>query len=133
MLVNVEMYTKSASPEKALLSQVVLCAINDGCSTPSRVLREKQRGYISYQDLRMSTDAFTAMRFLMDDSVSGLAAYCAWLDIDPVEFRKKLIKLMNDRSAATLNGYSPTHRRSFCINLKMWETLNDYEKKQLIS
>jgi hypothetical protein len=131
MLINVDMYTKTTSPERALLSQVVLTAINDACIAPNPEFRRKHKSYIHSKTFRMYTNSFTSMRFLFDESVSGLNEFSVWLDFDPGHFRQKLITLMDDQSASTKNGYTPMQRRCFRINYKMWKTLSDTDKAEL--
>lgn len=125
------MYTKTISPERALLSQTILVAINDACTAPNPELRRKHKSYINHTTFRMHTDSFTAMRFLFDESVSGLNEFAIWLDFDASHFRQKLLKIMDDNSAATKSGYTPMHRRCFRINYKMWQALTDSDKTAL--
>lgn len=124
MLINVDMYVKQINNERALLSQVILIAINDACTAPNPELRRKHKSYINHTNFRMHTDSFTAMRFLFDESVSGLNEYALWLDFDAGQFRRKLLEIMAKNNANTINGYSPTHRRCFRLNYKMWQQLN---------
>ena len=123
MLLNVEMYARSISHEKALLSQVILLSINDACHAPDPKVRKEHRNFVSNEQVRMHTDTFTALRFLFDTSVSGLDEYAAWLDIDPNQFRRKLVEMMQDNGPNIVNGYSSMQRRSFRMNKKIWEML----------
>lgn len=122
MLLNVEMYEKSASPEKALLSQVILLAVQDGCATPDKK-DIKTKGFTYYGNTRMRTNVYTAMRFLFDDRVAGLNEYAAWLDFDPGQFRKKLLELMANDGPNIINHYTSMHRRAFRINKRLYDIM----------
>lgn len=123
MLLNVEMYARSISPEKALLSQVILLSINDACQSLNPQVKKEHRNFVSNEQVRMHTDTFTALRFLFDSSVSGLDEYAAWLDIDSKQFRRKLVEMMQDNGPNIINGYSSMQRRNFRMNKKVWEVL----------
>jgi hypothetical protein len=73
----------------------------------------------------ISTDAFTAMRFFFDTSVSGLNEYLAWFDIDAGQYRRRLKEVMWDSSAHRINGFESMDRRNFRYNYRMWEKLRD--------
>ena len=131
MLINVDMYTKSISPEKALLSQVILLAINDACFSPDPKARHENKAFVSNESIRMHTNTFTAMRFLFDRSVSGLDEYSAWLDFDPSQFRRKLTEMMRNDGPNIINGYSSMQRRYFRINKRIYDALAEANSKNL--
>ena len=97
-----------------LLSAVVVVALRDACSTPPK------RGA---GGMPISTDAFTAMRFFFDESVSGLNEYLVWFDIDPGQYRMRLLKTMSNDTALPVNGLQPLDRRNFRYNYRMWDKL----------
>lgn len=101
-----------------LLSAVVITAIRDACSTPPK------RGM---GGMPISTDAFTAMRFFFDTSVSGVNEYLAWFDIDTGQYRMRLLETMYNNSAHRINGFEPLDRRNFRYNHTMWEKLRKQE------
>ena len=72
-----------------ILASVVHLAIKDACNRPPTNKRGRSVG-------DMDTDAFTAMRFLFDDRCSGLKEYATWLDFDSSQFRRKLLKTMEE-------------------------------------
>lgn len=113
----------SASPEKALLAQVVLLSISDACMPPPKGTR-LYRGLIGGNGMMMKIEAFTAMRFLFDENVAGLNEYAIWLDIDANVFRTKLLKLMADATHNDINTYTSMQRRAFRINYKLWQNIN---------
>jgi hypothetical protein len=69
--------------------------------------------------------AFTAMRFIFDEHVSGLNEYAAWLDFDPGQFRAKLLATMKDSSALEINGFNSMQRRNFRYNYSHWKKIHD--------
>jgi hypothetical protein len=101
---------------RRLLSAVVVVALRDACSVPPK------RGV---GGMPISTDAFTAMRFFFDTSVSGLNEYLAWFDIDAGQYRRRLKEVMWDSSAHRINGFESMDRRNFRYNYRMWEKLRD--------
>ena len=105
----------SSKPERALLAQVVLLALNDACQAP----------YKSDEGLRMGRDAFTAMRFLFDKNTSGLNEYATWLGFDPGHFRLKLLNIMADSSPKIIGEWDAMKRRTFRMNHKLWQNLQD--------
>lgn len=105
---------------RRLMSAVIITAIRDGCTTPP-----KSRGLKEEGGMPISTDAFTAMRFLFDTSVSGLAEYLAWFDIDAGQYRVRLKDTMFDNSALKINGFETFERRNFRFNYNMWMRLKD--------
>lgn len=109
--------TKACS---GLLSTVVLLAIADACIVPTRVRKGDKPPTIP-----MPMDAFTAMRFLFDESVAGLNEYASWLDMDPSQFRKKLLDMMFDSSPNTLSEFDPMKRRNFRQNYGIWRKLKN--------
>lgn len=130
MLVNVEMYARSISPEKALLSQVILVAITDGCYAPPKGSR-KIADYVSDGNTQMHPHPYTAMRFLFDRREAGLEAYAAWLDFDEDQFRSKLLKLMANDGPNDMSGYSSMQRRAFRINYKNYIKLADIDPNEI--
>ena len=104
-----------------LLSSVIITAIRDGCATPpkNRGLKDGEAKF------PMGIDSFTAMRFLFDTSVSGIAEYLAWFDIDPGQYRMRLLETMANNSALKVNGFEPLDRRNFRYNYGMWLRLKD--------
>lgn len=126
---------KTADPERALLATVVLLALTDACSTPPRPDRNKEKD--TPAGLRMTTDAFTAMRFFFDTRTAGLDAYAAWLDFDLDSFRSRLHAIMADNGPNKINGFDPMQRRNFRYNYVMWrkakemdETLEETEENE---
>jgi hypothetical protein len=112
-------------PERSLLATVVLLAINDACSTPPKPDKNKNRLRDTPAGLRMSRDAFTAMRFLFDTKHAGLEEYSLWLDFDAGSFRNKLHEIMADNGPNQINGFDATHRRNFRYNYLMWRKAKD--------
>jgi len=115
-----------------LLSSVIITAIRDGCATPPKRVKIKD----GENKFPMSIDSFTAMRFLFDTNVSGIAEYLAWFDIDPGQYRMRLLETMSDNSALRVNGFEPLDRRNFRYNYGTWMRLKDrsdlgeFEKEQ---
>jgi len=97
---------------RALLASVVAAAVNDATIAPTKRQRDNS--------LPMHIDAFTAMRFLFDTSVSGLNEYATWLDFDPGQFRLKLKQIMVNESAIDKSGFDSMRRRYFRQNYGMW-------------
>jgi hypothetical protein len=107
----------------ALLSTVVLLAVSDACIAPTTVRKGDPQPTIP-----MPMNAFTAMRFLFDESMSGLNEYCMWLDMNPAQFRTRLLTMMEDNSPNSINGYDPMKRRYFRQNYRAWLKLkNKYD------
>lgn len=104
-----------------LMSSVIITAIRDGCATPPK--RSRLKG--EEDGFPMSIDSFTAMRFLFDKNVAGLAEYLAWFDIDPGQYRMRLLETMSNNSALRVNGFEPLDRRNFRYNYGMWLRLKD--------
>ena len=100
---------------RALLANVVLLAVADACSQPPKRRTDERR-----PSLPISTEAFTAMRFLFDESFSGLTEYTTWLDIDPGQFRSRMLKIMHDSSPVSINGFDALQRRNFKFNYVHW-------------
>lgn len=103
---------------RALLANVVWLAVADACSEPPRRPRRDERGKTIIMPI--SIDAFTAMRFIFDESSSGLAEYATWLDMDPAQFRTRLRTIMADHSPNAVNGFQPMQRRNFRFNYGHW-------------
>lgn len=99
---------------RRLLSAVVVVALRDACATP---LKRGMGG------TPISTEAFTAMRFFFDTTVSGLNEYLAWFDIDAEQYRRRLLETMQNNSPLRINGFEPLDRRNFRLNHRMWEKL----------
>jgi hypothetical protein len=102
------MYDQTRACE-ALLASVVALAVADATSSP-----------LKNEKMPLSTEAFTAMRFLFDETQSGLAEYATWLDIDPGHFRLKLREVMSDNSPHVRAGFDPMKRRNFRQNYGLW-------------
>lgn len=98
-----------------LLSSVVASAINDGCLTPPK------KGVSGYQ---ITTDSFTAMRFLFDTDQTGLDAYALWLDFEPDQFRSRLLKIMQNDSPLVIAGFDDSRRRNFRFNYAVWKKMS---------
>lgn len=90
-----------------LLATVVNLAVNDACQIPGKE--------------RPSTDALTAMRFLFDETESGLNEYAEILDINPGQFRSRLLKIMKTTSVGEINGYTESQRIYFMRNYRFWQ------------
>ena len=99
---------------QALLSSVVALAVNDATIAPLKRARNDKTS------LPLSTPAYTAMRFLFDESVAGLKEYANWLDFDEGQFRTKLRKIMSDSSHNIIAGFDPMKRRNFRQNYGLW-------------
>jgi hypothetical protein len=110
-----------ASPERALLSAVILAAVNDACKTPIKPGRDVK--------MLLTKEAFSALRFLFDDRVSGIKEYADWLELDHKKFQRNLLAFMRDDSNETINKFSPGRRRNFRINYRNWCAIpeNNYE------
>lgn len=106
---------------RKLLAAVVITAVRDACLTPPK----RSRFVGESEGMPMSIDAFTAMRFLFDDSVSGLKEYLQWFDIDPGQYRMRLRDMMFSESAHKVNGFETMDRRNFRYNYGMWMRLKD--------
>jgi hypothetical protein len=96
---------------QALLSSVIALAVNDATTAP---LKNKDSKF------PMTVEAFTAMRFLFDETQSGLAEYATWLDIDPGHFRTKLREVMADNHPHPRAGFDAMKRRNFRQNYGLW-------------
>lgn len=90
-----------------LLATVINLAVNDACQVPGKE--------------RPSTDALTAMRFLFDETESGLNEYAEILDINPGQFRSRLLKIMKTTSVGEINGYTESQRLHFMRNFRFWQ------------
>ena len=97
---------------RALLATVVQLALSDACLAPLK-FREPGR-------LPLHTDAFTAMRFLFDETVSGLNEYAGWLDMNPDRIRSRLLEMMVDTSPRVINGFDTMQRRHMRQNYELW-------------
>lgn len=96
-----------------LLHAVIALSINDGCIAPPK--GGGKRG--------VSSEAFTAMRFLFDTEQSGVDGYALWLDFNVENFRRKLLEIMSDTSPLVVAGFDPERRRSFRFNYAAWKNL----------
>ena len=108
----------SSNPERHLLSQVVLAALNDSCRRPRQY---KHR-------LVMRRSAFTAMRFLFDESVAGLNEYALWLDFDPGQARSRLLRMMENDGPHKIWEWDPMDRRAFRINYQLWQDMKKFDQ-----
>lgn len=98
-----------------LLATVIQLAVADACSQPPK-RREGDNAVLSH----ITVDALTALRFMFDESVSGLNEYATWLDFDPGQFRRKLQDTMYNDSPLTINGFESNQRRNFRYNYTTW-------------
>jgi hypothetical protein len=92
---------------RRLLLAVVDQAVRDACLTPLRTQPQQE--------------ALSAMRFLFDTEVAGLAEYAPWLDFDPNVFRSNLQEKMRDSAPYQAGGFAPTERRAFRFNYTYWQ------------
>jgi len=91
-------YRAQGTANRRLLSAVVALAIQDAQSKPRRLGR-----------LRIPTDeAISAIYFLFQHSDT----YLSILDIDPQQFRERLLKLMFDMNRK-IAQFDPIKRRNF--------------------
>jgi hypothetical protein len=77
----------STRPEERLLSAVIALAIDDSCLPPIKIATRGGKKIVV-----MSHLAYTAYRFLFYDA----DGYYAALDMDPIEFKKRLMSQMTD-------------------------------------
>jgi len=77
----------NARPEEKLLSAVIALAIDDACLPPIKIAVRGGKKVVV-----MSHHAFTAYRFLFFDG----DGYYAALDMDPSEFKRRLMSQMTD-------------------------------------
>lgn len=109
---------------RSLLASVVMLAVADACSEPPRRPKNKTNDRI----IPISRDAWTAMRFLFNTNEPGLNEYAAWLDIDPDQFRKRLVQAMQDSSPMVKYGFDPSQRRAFRFNHGWWIRTQDNQE-----
>ena len=94
-------YKAQGTANRRLLAAVVALAIQDAQSKPRRLGR-----------LRIPTDeAISAIYFLFQHSNN----YLSLLDIDPQQFRNRLLKLMFDMNKK-ITQFEPIKRRNFRYN-----------------
>jgi hypothetical protein len=94
-------YKAQGTANRRLLAAVVALAIQDAQSKPRRMGR-----------IRIPTDeAISAIYFLFQHSDS----YLNLLDIDPQQFRERLLKLMFDMNKKIIQ-FDPIKRRNFRYN-----------------
>lgn len=94
-------YKAQGTANRRLLSAVVALAVQDAQSKPRRMGR-----------LRIPTDeAISAIYFLFQHSDN----YLNLLDIDPQQFRERLLKLMFDMNKK-ITQFDPIKRRNFRYN-----------------
>jgi len=94
-------YKAQGTANRRLLSAVVALAIQDAQSKPRRMGK-----------LRIPTDeAISAIYFLFQHSDN----YLSLLDIDPPQFRERLLKLMFDMNNK-IKQFEPIKRRNFRYN-----------------
>jgi len=86
---------------RRLLSAVVAQAMRDATETPT-------------VSKSCTTNAFTALQFLFLDSDH----YLTILDIDPQEFRRRLIEQMYQKGA--MREFTEMHKRCFRFNYGFW-------------
>jgi hypothetical protein len=77
----------SNRPEEKLLSAVIALAIDDACLPPIEIVGKGKKKIIV-----MSHNAYTAYKFLFVDG----DGYYAALNMDPIEFKKRLMSQMTD-------------------------------------
>ena len=91
---------------RRLLSAVVVLSLRDACQTP---------GKYHLGDMPRS-----ALNFLFESS----DVYLSLLDIDPKQFRKRLVNLAYTDGGGgkflSMQGFAPDERRRFRINYMMW-------------
>jgi hypothetical protein len=114
-----------AAAVKRLFAAVIATAFRDLATRGwERVYRSPRRGEpLTPKDLGITTHAFTAARFLFDETVTGVDAYLEWLDIDADNFRKRLLDMIYDKSAHPVAGWEPEQRRQMRMNYERWLTL----------
>jgi len=103
----------NARPEQKLLSAVVALAIKDSMLPPYKPSGSKH--------LRMTEEAHSAFDFLLTDACES---YLEWLDVNPVNFRRRLLKMMEDRSNRD-TPFAPIQRRAFRLNKLIWQSIRD--------
>ncbi len=97
-------------PEARILAAVVSLAVRDLSHQP---IKENNKPI-------MTTEARSAAHFLFSDSSDG---YLEWLDFDPLAFRDKLFKVMNNTSPDKIAGLNPMDRRFMRQNDQLWREL----------
>lgn len=100
-------------PEQKLLAAVVAVALRDSTQPPFTPANSTH--------LRMTEDAHSAMDFLLTDDCNG---YLEWLDINTEQFRKRLLAMMEDKSARN-SPFTPMQRRAFRMNRIIWQAARD--------
>lgn len=120
-----EFFDEAQQTEAArrLLHAVVASALRDLAIQGWQPGRRTPGERVSPKTLGMSTEAFTAARFLFDEDVPGVDAYLEWLDVDPPQFRKRLLDIMHNNSPLTVAGWAPEQRRAMRINFKKWREM----------
>jgi hypothetical protein len=111
----------SSRPEERLLSAVIAFAIEEVCLKPVRITTNKNKKVVV-----MRHYAKTAYDFLFRGGSDG---YCAALDIDPTEFKKRLISQLTDLSTPRPFDVSKRNmdaigrrKRMFKLNHKLYHT-----------
>ena len=85
-----------------LLSAVVVLAIRDACQTPGRKM--------------LNQLPKNALEFLFYES----DGYLEWLDIDPEQFRKRLVGVMYTKNKNPPYSLNEQDCRNLRINYQMW-------------
>lgn len=110
---------------KRLLAAVVANAVRDLAAVgnqrdwrkqPVLSEHERQTPRKTLRDHKLSEHAFTAARFLLDRKNPGVDAYLEWLDIDPPEWRKRLLEMMWDDRPKIVGGFDEFARRAMKVN-----------------
>lgn len=116
--VNMVDLNQQTEASRRVLSSVVALAVNDACAMPVN-----KSGFGKKSKYQLTTDAFTAMRFIFDDERSGLDAYALWLDFEVKRFREKLLAIMNNHDAGPVAGFDSERRRNFRFNYRQWSAM----------
>jgi hypothetical protein len=108
-----EYFTDQHVANKRLLSAVIALAIKDACKGSS--------------NKRLPSDTQSAFNFLFEHS----DLYLSLLDIDPQQFRKRLVAHVHQRLSATTMPYHLTHieRRCFAMNYRRWLHQSVHERE----
>lgn len=83
------------------------------------------------RNMGISSHAFTAARFLFDETSTGVDAYLEWLDIDSDEFRRRTIELIYDTRPRDIAGWTPEQRRAMRINYEVWRKIRHQDTSTL--
>jgi hypothetical protein len=122
MMLDNEFQTRQC---QKLLASVVAHAVRDlATAGHQREYRTPRPGSPQVRNpLPMSSNAFTAARFLFDTEATGVDAYLEWLDMDVGEFRRRLLETIYDSSPREVGGWEPSQRRAMRMNYEAWRKL----------